>query len=132
MSRRRRMRRNPEGGPSIVKIGLGLGVAYLAYRFITDGSGKPVAPNMPSMPMPVDPMKAPNVGPMPVATPAPMPSMPVQQTLPEATTVSAEIYGEPTEYEVATTYEASGMKGLGSLGDHRPDGKGIFAGTLFG
>jgi hypothetical protein len=123
------MRRNPDGSP-IVKIAIGVGAAYIAYRWITGGAASGKAASSATVPM-----KMPVAAPMPVAMPAPTPSTPVQASIPGATTVSAEIYGEPTEYEVATTIEASGMKGLGnlgSLGDHRPDGKGIFSSSLFG
>lgn len=127
---RRRMRRNPEGSP-VLKIAIGAGVAYLAYRWIFDGAGKPVPGNASMKPASPLPYPAPVPAPYPTA---PVPSPVPQPTVPEATTVSAEIYGEPTEYEVATTIEASGMKGLGNLGSlgSRSSGKGIFASNLFG
>lgn len=129
---RRRMRRNPEGLP-VLKIAVGAGVAYLAYRWLFDGAGKPVPPNAPSSMKPSVASPLPYPAPVPPPYPAaPYPAAPV--TVPEATTVSAEIYGEPTEYEVATTIEASGVKGLGNLGSlgSRSGGKGIFASNLFG
>jgi hypothetical protein len=125
----KRMRKNPDGS-TLMKASVAAGAVYLAWRWLSGGSKVTSQPtSVMQAASNVNGSKA-NGSPATSALPKGV-DVPQSSSSPSTATVSAEICGDPTEYEVATTIEASGMKGLGALGDHRADGRGIFSGTLF-